>query len=44
MRIFLDIFSNYMYNTSMKSEVSEMPMTPKQMIKMLKKNGFYEIS
>lgn len=44
MRILLDKHVFYVYNISIESEVSNMPMTPKQMIKLLKKNGFYEIS
>lgn len=44
MRILLDKYIFYVYNISIESEVSNMPMTPKQMIKLLKKNGFYEIS
>lgn len=44
MRILLDKHCFYVYNISIESEVSNMPMTPKQMIKLLKKNGFYEIS
>ncbi len=44
MRILLDKHVFCVYNISIESEVSNMPMTPKQMIKLLKKNGFYEIS
>lgn len=44
MRILLDKYIFYVYNISIESEVSNMTMTPKQMIKLLKKNGFYEIS
>lgn len=44
MRILLDKHVFYVYNISIESEVSNMPMTPKQMIKLLKKNGFYEVS
>ncbi|EFM32477.1 toxin-antitoxin system, toxin component, HicA family, partial [Streptococcus pyogenes ATCC 10782] len=40
----IDIYIVYVYNISIESEVSNMPMTPKQMIKLLKKNGFYEVS
>lgn len=44
MRISIDTTLINAYNISIESEVSNMPMTPKQMIKLLKKNGFYKVS
>lgn len=41
---YVDKISANTYNISMEREVSEMPMTPKQMIKLLKKNGFYKVT
>ena len=40
----LDICLCFVYNISTESEVKQMPMTPKQMVKLLKKNGFYKVS
>lgn len=40
----LDICLCFVYNISIESEVKQMPMTPKQMVKLLKKNGFYKVS
>ena len=40
----LDICFYFVYNISIESEVKQMPITPKQMVKLLKKNGFYKVS
>lgn len=40
----LDICFYFVYNISIESEVKQMPIAPKQMVKLLKKNGFYKVS
>lgn len=44
MRVLLDNYCLCVYNISIESEVSNMPRTAREIIKLLKKNGFIKVS